>query len=64
MTELRLVRANGIQLAYRESGSPAAPPLLLLHALGENSADWDEVAAHACRAPRSGRPGRSVSTGP
>lgn len=45
MTELRLVRANGIQLAYRESGSPATQPLLLLHALGENSADWDQVAA-------------------
>ena len=38
MTDLRLVRANGIRLAYRESGSPAAPPVVLLHALGENSA--------------------------
>ena len=45
MTDLRLVRANGIRLAYRESGSPAAPPVVLLHALGENSADWGQVAA-------------------
>jgi len=45
VTDLRLVRANGIRLAYRESGSPAATPVVLLHALGENSADWDPVAA-------------------
>jgi 3-oxoadipate enol-lactonase len=45
MTDLRLVQANGIRLAYRESGPASAPPLLLLHALGENSADWDQVAA-------------------
>lgn len=45
MADVRLVQANGIRLAYRESGSASAPPLLLLHALGENSADWDQVAA-------------------
>jgi 3-oxoadipate enol-lactonase len=45
MTSVRLVRANGIQLAYRESGPASAPPLLLLHALGEDSADWDQAAA-------------------
>ena len=45
MTDMRLVQANGIRLAYRESGPISAPPLLLLHALGENSADWDQVAA-------------------
>ena len=45
MTDVRLVQAGGIRLAYRESGPASAPPLLLLHALGENSADWDQVAA-------------------
>jgi 3-oxoadipate enol-lactonase len=45
MTEVGLVQAGGIRLAYRESGPACAPPLLLLHALGENSADWDLVAA-------------------
>lgn len=35
------VAANGIELAVRVSGS--GPPLLLLHALGETSADWDVV---------------------
>ena len=45
MTDLRTVQAGGIQLAYRESGPASAAPLLLLYALGENSADWDQVAA-------------------
>jgi 3-oxoadipate enol-lactonase len=45
MTDVGLVQANGIRLAYRESGPATAPPLVLLHALGENSADWDQVAA-------------------
>ena len=45
MTDVRLVQAGGIRLAYRESGPTSAPPLLLLHALGENSAYWDQVAA-------------------
>jgi len=45
MTDVRTVQAGGIQLAYREWGPASAPPLLLLHALGENSAGWDQVAA-------------------
>jgi hypothetical protein len=32
MTDLRLVQANWIRPAYRESGPASAPPLLLLHA--------------------------------
>ena len=36
-----LVSANGIRLAVRVSGS--GPPLVLLHALGETSEDWDVV---------------------
>jgi 3-oxoadipate enol-lactonase len=35
---------GGIRLAYRVSGSPDAPPVVLMHALGENSTDWDAVA--------------------
>lgn len=29
---------------YREAGDPAAPPLVLLHALGPDARDWDEVS--------------------
>ncbi|NJA59413.1 alpha/beta fold hydrolase [Streptomyces sp. NEAU-H3] len=47
---LRTVRANGVTLAYRETGPATAPPLLLLPARGESSADWAPVmgplAAH------------------
>jgi len=38
---------NGIRLAYRAAGSPDAPPLVLLHALGEDSTSWEHVIA-AC----------------
>lgn len=38
------VEAGGIRLAYRVSGPPGAPPLVLLHALGEGAADWGGVA--------------------
>ncbi|WP_423464539.1 alpha/beta fold hydrolase [Promicromonospora sp. MS192] len=59
-----------LRLAYREAGDPAAPPLLLLHALGESSLSWDplldDLAAlgHRVLAPDarghgdSGRPGQ------
>lgn len=32
-------------MAYRVSGVPDGPPLVLLHALGESAADWDNVRA-------------------
>lgn len=32
-----------LRLAYREAGDPAAPVLLLLHALGESSLSWDPL---------------------
>jgi len=38
------VRAGEIQLAYRIWGHAENPPLVLLHALGEASADWAPVA--------------------
>jgi 3-oxoadipate enol-lactonase len=63
-----VIEAAGTRLAYRVWGSPGAPPLVLLHGLGEGAADWNGVApafARQCRvyAPdlrghgRSGRPG-------
>lgn len=39
------VRVNGIRLAYRRFGAPQSPPLVLLHALGETSANWEKVAS-------------------
>lgn len=44
MDDDRVIEAAGIGLAYRVWGSPAAPPLVLLHGLGESAADWDGVA--------------------
>src|ERR1022692_1416689 len=38
------VEFGGVRLAYQAWGSPDAPPLVLLHALGEGAADWDAVA--------------------
>jgi 3-oxoadipate enol-lactonase len=39
------VQARGIRLAYRTWGTADAPPVVLLHALGEASSDWAPVAA-------------------
>jgi len=39
------VAAGGIRLAYEASGRPGAPPMVLLHALGECGADWAPVSA-------------------
>jgi pimeloyl-ACP methyl ester carboxylesterase len=39
------VQAGGTWLAYRSWGPAGAPPAVLLHALGEQSADWETVAA-------------------
>ncbi|MBP2400570.1 alpha/beta fold hydrolase [Streptomyces syringium] len=44
MVDHRSVETGAVRLAYRVSGQPDAPPLVLLHALGENAADWDAVA--------------------
>ncbi|WP_425953625.1 alpha/beta fold hydrolase [Xylanimonas sp. McL0601] len=40
---LRSVDVAGLTVSYREAGDPAAPPLLLLHALGEGSVSWDPL---------------------
>ena len=44
MAEVRLAQADEVRLAYRESGPPSAAPVVLLHALGEDSGNWNEVA--------------------
>lgn len=40
MSTARLAGSAGIELAVRLEGDPAAPPLVLLHALGETSDSW------------------------
>ncbi|KUJ65515.1 alpha/beta hydrolase [Streptomyces albus subsp. albus] len=44
MSEILVVQANGVRLAYRTWGAPGAPPLLLLHCLGEDGSDWADIA--------------------
>ncbi|WP_043514922.1 MULTISPECIES: alpha/beta fold hydrolase [unclassified Actinoplanes] len=34
---------HGITIAYRRAGDPGNPPMLLLHGLGDSSADWHPV---------------------
>ncbi|WP_434587524.1 alpha/beta fold hydrolase [Streptomyces sp. A5-4] len=38
------VRANGLRMAYRTWGDPAAPPVVLLHGRSANSARWAHIA--------------------
>jgi 3-oxoadipate enol-lactonase len=38
------IGAGEVRLAYRAWGAAGAPPLVLLHGLGEGAADWDGVA--------------------
>lgn len=44
MADHRSIDVGAVRLAYQVSGPPDAPPLVLLHALGEGAADWDPVA--------------------
>lgn len=43
--EIRTLHANGVRFAHRTWGDPEAPPVVLLHCLGEDGTDWREVAA-------------------
>ncbi len=45
VTEQLNAKANGIWLAYQVSGDEYAPPVVLLHALGEGKSDWDSFSA-------------------
>ncbi|WP_069811928.1 alpha/beta fold hydrolase [Streptomyces sp. TP-A0874] len=52
MADQRGVDVGGLRLAYEVSGPPDAPPLLLLHALGADAADWSVVAPALAAARR------------
>jgi pimeloyl-ACP methyl ester carboxylesterase len=57
MATLHTVRAGDIRLAYAVSGNPGAPPMVLLHALGERGGqdshiDQNKIAAAAALIPR------------
>jgi 3-oxoadipate enol-lactonase len=47
--EAGMTEAGGVRLACRAWGTSDAPPLVLLHGLGEGGADWDGVAAAFAR---------------
>ncbi|MDT9689076.1 alpha/beta fold hydrolase [Streptomyces sp. P9(2023)] len=42
--EVRTVTVDGVRLAYRVWGEEAAPPVVLVHGRGGNSADWARIA--------------------
>jgi esterase len=44
-TRTKQIMLNGLEFQYRETGESTAPPLIALHALGQNAQAWDEVAA-------------------
>lgn len=43
MAEQHAVTTGGIRMSYEVAGDPAAPPMVLLHALGERGSDWAPV---------------------
>ena len=43
MVEQHAVTIGEIRLSYEVTGNPAAPPMVLLHALGERGSDWAPV---------------------
>ena len=44
MSSYQVIGSNGIEMAYQAWGATVARPMVLLHALGESAADWDDVA--------------------
>ncbi|MGC3001236.1 alpha/beta fold hydrolase [Streptomyces sp. G35A] len=52
MVDSYSVDVGEVRLAYRVSGPPDAPPLVLLHALGEDATDWDAVVPALARSRR------------
>ncbi|MEW2492653.1 alpha/beta hydrolase [Streptomyces nodosus] len=48
----RSIDVGGIRLACRLWGPPDAPPLVLLHALGESATDWEVVVPALARSRR------------
>ncbi|HEY1822560.1 MAG TPA: alpha/beta hydrolase [Trebonia sp.] len=52
MVEQHAATLGGIRMSYEVTGDPAAPPMVLLHALGERASDWAPVTpafAQRCR---------------
>ncbi|HEY1574682.1 MAG TPA: alpha/beta hydrolase [Pseudonocardiaceae bacterium] len=45
MGEASGIVINGVRLVYGVTGEPGAPPMVLLHALGDSRADWAPVSA-------------------
>ena len=45
MVDQQAVTISGIRISYQVAGDPVAPPMVLLHALGERGSDWAPVAA-------------------
>ncbi|MGW7385018.1 alpha/beta fold hydrolase [Streptomyces sp. NPDC054794] len=52
MADHHAIDVGGVQLAYQVSGPPHAPPLVMLHALGEDATDWDIVTPVLARSRR------------
>ncbi|MFI8787606.1 alpha/beta fold hydrolase [Streptomyces sp. NPDC055105] len=52
MVDQRSVEVGGVRLAYQISGPPDAPPLVLMHALGEDATDWEAVVPALARSRR------------
>lgn len=44
MGDALTVEVNGVRLAYETAGRPDAPPVVLLHALGEDRTSWRAVS--------------------
>jgi pimeloyl-ACP methyl ester carboxylesterase len=43
VSEQHAVTIGDVRLSYEVTGDPAAPPMVLLHALGERASDWAPV---------------------
>ncbi|MFJ9733187.1 alpha/beta fold hydrolase [Streptomyces sp. NPDC101171] len=52
MVDQRSVDVGGVRLAYQVSGPSDVPPLVLLHALGEDATDWETVVPVLARSRR------------
>ncbi|MFJ1606126.1 alpha/beta fold hydrolase [Streptomyces sp. NPDC088253] len=52
MVDHRTVDVGGVRLVCQVWGQESAPPLVLLHALGEDSTDWAEVVPALVRGRR------------
>lgn len=48
-TLVHQIDLNGLKFQYRETGDASAPPLIALHALGQDAQSWDKVASELSR---------------